>query len=472
LDIDGSNSYTEISQTIALAASTKYKFSFWYKTGSAKTCGFRICNNAANVFLKSDGTWDAADAPVILPTSTSWVKYCIYFVTHASYTSYIVTLRNISSISDSLYFDDIAIEEVISLPGLRPVQTQTRPTIEQLTDGALEVWTDANNLTNWQKTSLGSSTLNRENTGVHGGTYCARFDIDGSNSRLYITNMPLILSAGKAYRFSFWYKTTSGKSCRAFVTYKSNGIAYYLQVDGTWKKATDPGFDWFCAAGLTNTSWTPFTAPIFTLPADCIAFSINLDTDSATSGSLYFDDVSLLELPAQVQDPLGWKFDGIDDRIFLPPKAPAFLSTFSVGCWVKYNTGAPVSEIFSNYGGDYKGFMFQYSGGYFSFATYSPSSSYSVNDTGGDAANQWYFIVGTYTGTTGKMYRNGILKNTNASMAHTKPEQYNPTLGSGNWAGVDFFPGQIALPFLVGRVMSDAEILNMFNATKHMFYPR
>ncbi len=57
---------------------------------------------------------------------------------------------------------------------------------ELLTDGALEVWTSTTDLTNWLEQIAGTSTVNREGTTLHGGTYACRLDVDGSASTCQI----------------------------------------------------------------------------------------------------------------------------------------------------------------------------------------------------------------------------------------------------------------------------------------------
>jgi len=65
---------------------------------------------------------------------------------------------------------------------------------ELLTDGGLEVWASATDLTSWVEALAGTSTVNREATTIHGGTYAARFDLDGSASLAQIVQ--IIASGG------------------------------------------------------------------------------------------------------------------------------------------------------------------------------------------------------------------------------------------------------------------------------------
>jgi hypothetical protein len=58
---------------------------------------------------------------------------------------------------------------------------------ELLTDGGLENWTSATNLTSWSESIAGTSTVNQDGADKHGGSFSARMDIDASNSLALIS---------------------------------------------------------------------------------------------------------------------------------------------------------------------------------------------------------------------------------------------------------------------------------------------
>lgn len=85
---------------------------------------------------------------------------------------------------------------------------------ELLIDGGVEAWTTATNLTNWTETVTAASTVNREATIKHGGSFSARLDIDGSLSNANIVQQ-ISNSIGNWLQINGWgYSSASGKKMR------------------------------------------------------------------------------------------------------------------------------------------------------------------------------------------------------------------------------------------------------------------
>lgn len=84
------------------------------------------------------------------------------------------------------------------------------PTVgnELVTDGALENWNSASDLTSWTETIGGASTVNREGTVIHGGSFACRLDVDAVPSMARIAQV--ILSNKKWYQVSVWAKGSAG----------------------------------------------------------------------------------------------------------------------------------------------------------------------------------------------------------------------------------------------------------------------
>lgn len=78
-----------------------------------------------------------------------------------------------------------------------------------LTDGALENWASATNLTSWTESVAGTSTVNREDSDVHGGAHAARFDVDGSSSAASIQQSIENLILGAYLRAHVWAKRSA-----------------------------------------------------------------------------------------------------------------------------------------------------------------------------------------------------------------------------------------------------------------------
>jgi hypothetical protein len=93
--------------------------------------------------------------------------------------------------------------------------TGVTPTLVELfTDPGLEAWDSATNLTSWTEQKAGTSTVNRENTVVHAGSYAVRLDIDASDNYAQIGQTPTV-AAGTWLKIGYWAKaSTAGKSTR------------------------------------------------------------------------------------------------------------------------------------------------------------------------------------------------------------------------------------------------------------------
>lgn len=82
--------------------------------------------------------------------------------------------------------------------------------------------------------------------------------------------------------------------------------------------------------------------------------------------------------------------------------------------------------------------------------------------------NVWYNLVGTYDGTTLKLYYNGVLDNTLVSSFSFNNTDLN--IGAGPEVGADgYFNGNIADVKIYNRALSDSEVLKNFNALRGRF---
>lgn len=114
-DVDASNNDCYLTQTQTLVAGAPCQLTIWYRNAAGKTCGWYLRDSASNVYLKTDGTWDAAAQLNTLPDSNgAWASYTLTFNAHASYTSYRLALRRVSAASSSIYFDDCAVHPLLT----------------------------------------------------------------------------------------------------------------------------------------------------------------------------------------------------------------------------------------------------------------------------------------------------------------------------------------------------------------------
>ncbi len=123
----------------------------------------------------------------------------------------------------------------------QPLATSlTLPSLPTITDGGLEIWTDAATLTNWTKTETNGATLSREATIIHGGTYSACFNnqIDVGRSLQIIQNFTTGWSnnlRGATVRISIWAKAdTGGNAPTATLSDGVGSTAINITQNGAW----------------------------------------------------------------------------------------------------------------------------------------------------------------------------------------------------------------------------------------------
>jgi hypothetical protein len=91
---------------------------------------------------------------------------------------------------------------------------------------------------------------------------------------------------------------------------------------------------------------------------------------------------------------------------------------------------------------------------------------FEVSSTTTLVDNTWYYVYGVWTsGTNLKIYVNGLLENTiSVTTTGLRTSGIGWTLMSGN--GGNFTNGSVSEFVTYNTVLTDAEILNNFNATK------
>lgn len=145
----------------------------------------------------------------------------------------------------------------------------TTPTAgsDLVTDGGLENWDTATDLTSWTEQVGGSSTVNQETSVVHAGSNAARFTIDGSNSLAKI-NQSITNSNGDWLLVTLWAKTDV--SGRSIAVDENNGS----NVGQTLK---------------LSTTYEPYASLIRATKANT---DIGVKRSVGTSANLYIDDIS------------------------------------------------------------------------------------------------------------------------------------------------------------------------------------
>jgi hypothetical protein len=136
--------------------------------------------------------------------------------------------------------------------------------VEKFTDGGLETWTSATDLTSWTEVVSGTSTVNREGTVKHGGNFALRLDID-AGANYAVAYQAGAEPAGTWVVFDWWgYASAAGKKPAVYV--------------GSVSGVRDPG-----------AVWTHFVNVLRSAAANV---NLVLGSTSAGGASVYFDDVS------------------------------------------------------------------------------------------------------------------------------------------------------------------------------------
>jgi hypothetical protein len=165
-------------------------------------------------------------------------------------------------------------------------------------------------------------------------------------------------------------------------------------------------------------------------------------------------------------------FDGIDDYADCGNNPVLnFTTNFTIGTWVNANaTQASVDsgilgKITSN--DAYLGYMLWFTGGRIVTLYIRGNSLGSTFSLG---SNIWYYVVGTYNGTTASLYINGVLNSStnlsisaNATASNFWVGKYGFIDGSRN------FTGKIAISQAYNRALSPSEVSQNFNALRGRF---
>jgi len=160
---------------------------------------------------------------------------------------------------------------------------------DKLTNGNMESWASATNLNSWTETIVGSSTVNREATKIHGGTYSCRLDIDVDENDAQISQT-FTLVAGNRYLVTIWYgNNLAGKYGR--VQIYNSGSDVFLKPDGSWNATV-------YEIPLPNSlAWSAFTLE-FSAHPDYTSYIIKISNAlPSASSSIYIDDVSITSPP-------------------------------------------------------------------------------------------------------------------------------------------------------------------------------
>jgi len=167
-------------------------------------------------------------------------------------------------------------------------------------------------------------------------------------------------------------------------------------------------------------------------------------------------------------------FDGINDYVSTPNTTFLDLpNNTSMEFWVNSNSLNNIDIIshrFNCYGAAYNPTWANgYTPGKLSIYYYI-SGWKGVSTTTTPLPNTWYHLVGTYDGSTMKIYLNGVLENTRGAVGTIK--QYESNLDIGGYTGYPgtyAWDGEIPIVRYYHKTLTDSEVLQNYNATKGRF---
>ena len=170
----------------------------------------------------------------------------------------------------------------------------------------------------------------------------------------------------------------------------------------------------------------------------------------------------------------GIVFDGVDDYVDCGNIIPT-PSSVTLTCWFKSsNTNQTNKGIIGRWGGastQNRGYMLWIdiltNPGRLSFPINSSSHLTGITDI---RTGNWFYLVGTYDGTTAKIYVNGVLE---GSKSESSIIQSNNNFNIGryisNQGTSQYLAGSISSAQVYNRALSSSEVLQNYNAMKDRF---
>jgi hypothetical protein len=159
-------------------------------------------------------------------------------------------------------------------------------------------------------------------------------------------------------------------------------------------------------------------------------------------------------------------FDGTNDHIVIP--GFSITGSFTIEVWC-FTTSLSAVIVVGKYGGGSYDFWVGVFSSRFLFSISMPSKIEPQTAT--ISANTWYHVTAVYNASalTASIYLNGTLSQTsNGSSAFQNPPG-NYAVGAFGQNGSYYWPGNIPIHRYYNRVLTSAEIVQNYNATKGRF---
>jgi hypothetical protein len=145
------------------------------------------------------------------------------------------------------------------------------------------------------------------------------------------------------------------------------------------------------------------------------------------------------------------EFNGTSDYVQLP--TPFSHTNHTIAAWVYISDQTDTRLIFDNRDADDDGLRFLLTGNENFF--YSVNASDLVDNT--QPTDEWIYFVGTYDGTTQKLYKNGSLLTT-ATTSQTISTTTDATIGRVSYTNSSYYNGNLANVAIWNRALTSDEI--------------
>jgi hypothetical protein len=231
---------------------------------------------------------------------------------------------------------------------------------------------------------------------------------------------------------------------------------------------------------LTNNGyWNSYPIPVLSLDAgDPLSYpgTGNVWTDLIGGKNFILQGAGPSFLPAYSSDNGGvFNFSPINQNYAVCSTSLPSLSNWTVGIWHYYDGteigGSPciVTETYPGSTG-----QINYSVGYNTDTGYLNAGFYNNvgwNISGGYVLtqNNWYYIVGTYDGSSLTLYINGTLVITNPNVNTNSISSQGGIKLMKRWDNYDYWGGKLATVDIYSGALNQGEITSIWNKTKSRF---
>jgi hypothetical protein len=166
------------------------------------------------------------------------------------------------------------------------------------------------------------------------------------------------------------------------------------------------------------------------------------------------------------------RFDGANDYVFLSNSQLNISSAITVEAWVKYNAqggyNARSYSVITCKGYPWTWLLEDQSGQFNFRISTSVNSDSNVNSSYSHGLNTWNHVVGTYDGTSQKIYVDGVLRNTVSLTGTINTSSNDALVGLYNY-GDYCLTGNVGAVTVYNKALSAVEVAQNYEAQKSKF---